>query len=906
MNKAVKLAFASGSDDLIPGFLEEMSRLLPDVELMVVSEFAPPVGYRWIPYIPKRPYALNQARVRAAVANRKVILAGIILQPQMPYWAMRWIAWRNWPLQVVAFNDSMNHWMIRPRSFPTIIRHLLWRSRNLVVSQSMPGSATYTLLWRLAHPWAFGRPMAAMAARLGGTVAQLRKTLQADAVAVPLTWLEEGVSIVIPSHNGLHLLRTLLPELISQVPLNGEVIVSDNGSTDGTAQWLKDTYPTVRVIVEREMLGFGRASNLGIEAGKYAHLLMLNNDMVVEPGLIDELRRAFVQVPDLFGATAQIFFPEGERRQETGKAVRVPQNLRVVDDFPVRCDLPVEGEDGSYVLYGSGGCTLYDTAKLRSLGCFGDQYQPAYVEDLDLGFRAWQRGWPTVFAAKARVLHLHRQTSSKLFQPEQIDLLVEQNYLKFVAGATSTEEFPELWKEAVGRLNHQAARMEPVKAASVALGEAWRAPIWVKPSVKGDPFLALVSGEVAVFPGKRATGKPRILVASPYLPFPLSHGGAVRMFNLMRGAALDFDQVLVVFTDELTQPPVELRELFVEIVLVKRVGSHLVPFRPGRPQVVEEFFSDAFGQALRQTIRKWQPGIVQLEFTQMAQYASICRPAKTILVEHDITLDLYEQLLQNNEDWETRLQRDMWIQFETAAWKQVDAVVTMSDKDRATVEASSRLSKGQAVTIANGVDLGRFQASMEDPRPARLLFIGSFAHLPNLMAVEFFLREVWPHLADLQPELHIIAGSRHEYFMELYRSRVQLDLSLPGVEVEDFVIDVRPAYRKATVVIAPLIASAGTNIKIMEAMAMAKAVVATPAGINGLDLTDGEDVLVASTGVAMADAIRVLLKDPVKRNAMEQQARKTVEANYGWDSIALWQRELYRKLMDAAPDSNQR
>ena len=906
MNKAVKLAFASGSDDLIPGFLEEMSRLLPDVELMVVSEFAPPVGYRWIPYIPKRPYALNQARVRAAVANRKVILAGIILQPQMPYWAMRWIAWRNWPLQVVAFNDSMNHWMIRPRSFPTIIRHLLWRSRNLVVSQSMPGSATYTLLWRLAHPWAFGRPMAAMAARLGGTVAQLRKTLQADAVAVPLTWLEEGVSIVIPSHNGLHLLRTLLPELISQVPLNGEVIVSDNGSTDGTAQWLKDTYPTVRVIVEREMLGFGRASNLGIEAGKYAHLLMLNNDMVVEPGLIDELRRAFVQVPDLFGATAQIFFPEGERRQETGKAVRVPQNLRVVDDFPVRCDLPVEGEDGSYVLYGSGGCTLYDTAKLRSLGCFGDQYQPAYVEDLDLGFRAWQRGWPTVFAAKARVLHLHRQTSSKLFQPEQIDLLVEQNYLKFVAGATSTEEFPELWKEAVGRLNHQAARMEPVKAASVALGEAWRAPIWVKPSVKGDPFLALVSGEVAVFPGKRATGKPRILVASPYLPFPLSHGGAVRMFNLMRGAALDFDQVLVVFTDELTQPPVELRELFVEIVLVKRVGSHLVPFRPGRPQVVEEFFSDAFGQALRQTIRKWQPGIVQLEFTQMAQYASICRPAKTILVEHDITLDLYEQLLQNNEDWETRLQRDMWIQFETAAWKQVDAVVTMSDKDRATVEASSRLSKGQAVTIANGVDLGRFQASREDPRPTRLLFIGSFAHLPNLMAVEFFLREVWPHLADLQPELHIIAGSRHEYFMELYRSRVQLDLSLPGVEVEDFVIDVRPAYRKATVVIAPLIASAGTNIKIMEAMAMAKAVVATPAGINGLDLTDGEDVLVASTGVAMADAIRVLLKDPVKRNAMEQQARKTVEANYSWDSIALSQRELYRKLIDAAPDSNQR
>ena len=898
LSKPVKLAFATGSDDLIPGFLAEMSGLYPDVELMVVSEFAPAADYKWIPYIPKRPFALNEARIKAAIAGRPVILAGIILQPNMPYWNMRLTAWKNWPLRVVAFNDSMDHWMVRPRSFPTIARHLLWRLRNLVVSQSRPGSGTYTLFWRLAHPWAFKRPLDTMAAKTAGAIVQLLKLMQGDAVDPPLQIFPTGVSVVIPSHNGQHLLKTLLPSLMPQISKSDEVIVVDNGSSDGTEQWLRDTYPSVTLIIEAKPLGFARSSNIGIAAAKYSHLLMLNNDMVVEPNFVAALRGGFDKVPQLFGATAQIFFPEGARREETGKAFRVPPNELSLDGFPVRCDLPIEGEDGSYVYYGSGGCTLYDTAKLKALGGFGEQFAPAYVEDLDLGFRAWQRGWPTIFAANARLLHFHRQTSSKMFQPEEIDLLVQRNYLRFIACTPSSLEFPQLWGEAINRLNHQAARMEPVKAASLALAEAWRAPFWTKPTRKGLPFLDLVSGQVAVFPGKAPSGKPRILVASPYMPFPLAHGGAVRMFNLMRAAAPNFDQILVVFVHELAQPPIELLELFIEIVVVKRVGTHLIPFN-NRPQVVEEFSSPAFSQALQQTVRKWQPAVAQLEFTQMAQYAKDCLPAKSILVEHDVTLDLYQQLLQENEDWESRLQWNMWVNFETAAWREVDAVVVMSEKDLLTVGTA------KTVPIRNGVDLDRFRPSMEEPNPFRLLFIGSFGHLPNVMAIEFFLREVWPHLADLHPQLHIIAGSRYQYFLDLYRDRVHVDLTAPGIEVEDFVSDVRPAYRKAAVVIAPLVASAGTNIKIMEAMAMAKAVVATPAGVNGLELSLGKDVLVASGGQEMAQAIRDLLRDPAKRKAMELSARQTVERDYSWDKIAEVQRKLYEKFSLPKPDASQ-
>jgi glycosyltransferase involved in cell wall biosynthesis len=222
----------------------------------------------------------------------------------------------------------------------------------------------------------------------------------------------------------------------------------------------------------------------------------------------------------------------------------------------------------------------------------------------------------------------------------------------------------------------------------------------------------------------------------------------------------------------------------------------------------------------------------------------------------------------------------------------VDCVVVMSERDRRFVEGARRV-----VCLPNGVDLERFRPALAQPEPRRLLFIGSFAHLPNLLAVDFFLREVWPRLDDLQPVLHIIAGHNHRLYLERYREQAEIQLDLPRVETEDFVADPRPAYARATLVIAPLIASAGTNIKILEAMAMGKAIVSTPAGVHGLDLEPGHDVVVAATAEEFAAAVRSLLLDPERRRTLERQARATVERLYGWDAIARRQAELYRDLL---------
>ena len=847
MKPKIKIAFLSGTPELNRLLTERMRELYPELPLWVVSDF-PPEGRpeacpTWIRYRVRRSFLYNLARCREALRGCEIRLAGVMLVPNVPFRRMRLMALLLSPRGFIAFNENLNHFMLRPAQLGAIARHIVWRVKN-------------TGRWLRKNP-----PVAA--AILARAAAWLRPRWNRTTGAAPQL-RDPGISLIIPSRNGKDLLAAQLPGIMAQRP--DEIIVVDNGSDDGTAEWLAEAYPSIAVEVSAGPLSFARAINRGIARARYSHVCLLNNDMLIEPGFFRALRRPFDQVPDLFCASAQILFPPGVRREETGKTVFDPA---AHPDFPVWCDEPLAGEDGSYVLYGSGGCSLYDAAKLAALGNVDETYAPAYVEDLDLGYRAWQRGWPSVYEAGAVVEHRHRATTSRYFTQEQLDVILERNYLRFLARAVSSPKlFRSLWRP-------RKRMLREAPAIALSGGPAGR------PEYPEERFLALCSGAVSVFPGRPATGKQRVLVASPYLPFPLSHGGAVRMYNLMLRAAEGFDLILVAFVEEAGTPPRELLDLCAEVVLVRRPGSHELPFT-GRPEMVEEFDSAAFRAALEQSVRKWRPSAVQLEFTQLAQYENACAPARTILVEHDITFDLYEQLARLGENPALGRELPLWRRFETGAWRRVDRVVVMSAKDEAMVTGA------KAVVLPNGVDLERFRPGGKSPDPRRLLFIGSFAHLPNRLAVEFFLSEVWPRLRGAT--LHVIAGARHEQW------RLNVDLQQAGIEPEGFVTDVRSAYERAALVIAPLTASAGTNIKILEAMAMGKAIVSTPAGVNGLDLAAGRDFVLVNHGTEMAEAIERLLGDPGERARIEAAARERVERDFGWDHIARRQAAMYREL----------
>ena len=338
-----------------------------------------------------------------------------------------------------------------------------------------------------------------------------------------------GISVVIPSREGRTLLAAQLPGIIEELTaLPSEVIVVDNGSTDGTAEWLAAEWPQVVVDICPDPLSFASAINRGIALAHYSHVCMLNNDMLLEPGFFTALLHAFHAVPELFCATAQIRFPAGVRREETGKAVMAQTHP---DDFPIRCDEPIPGEDLTYVLYGSGGCSLYDGAMLRTLGGVDEAYAPAYVEDLDLGYRAWQRGWPTVFVAGAVVEHRHRATTSRYYTEQQLAEILEVNYLKFLTRAVAHGPlFRKLWNQAIDRLRRRDDRaLRYAAPLALAAGPPARGPCCE------EEFLSLTSGDVAVFPG----------------------GDASQM-------------ALVTFADRLETPAPELLAQHCEIVLVRR------------------------------------------------------------------------------------------------------------------------------------------------------------------------------------------------------------------------------------------------------------------------------------------------------------------------------------------------
>ncbi|HET8547323.1 MAG TPA: glycosyltransferase, partial [Bryobacteraceae bacterium] len=468
MSESIKLAFASCSADLIPDFLESVDQLYPGLPLYVVAEFPPPRG-QWIPWHIGRTLRDNIALIRSTIGGRRIRVAALLGQPRMPYWRMRLVPFLLAPLRTLVYNENLDHIALRPRSLPHIAKHFAWRGGNLVRWELRPGGTVYTWAWRLLNPTALRRPLLYRSALLAGLAAALvRKVTPPLAPPALEKGLPRGISVVIPSRNGRQLLSRLLPNLLPELATcPSEVIVSDNGSDDGTVEWLRSEYPELRVLASAEALSFARAANTGIAAARFDHTLLLNNDMVVEPGFFRALLDSFARVPDLFCATAQIFFSPGERRQETGKAVM--SAVRALADFPVTCIEPLEAENLTPVLYGSGGCSLYDTAKLRALGGFDEIYEPAYVEDLDLGFRGWQQGWPTVFVGPARVIHHHRATTSRYHSEQKLARVLEINYLRFLARTIHDARlFRELWRRAVVRLNLRAVEEDRAALAALA------------------------------------------------------------------------------------------------------------------------------------------------------------------------------------------------------------------------------------------------------------------------------------------------------------------------------------------------------------------------------------------------------------------------------------------------------
>jgi len=174
-----------------------------------------------------------------------------------------------------------------------------------------------------------------------------------------------------------------------------------------------------------------------------------------------------------------------------------------------------------------------------------------------------------------------------------------------------------------------------------------------------------------------------------------------------------------------------------------------------------------------------------------------------------------------------------------------------------------------------------------DPGGEYILFVGSLDWLPNRDAADYFISEIFPHLRQMHPAVRFAVAGRLP--PPSFRARLT---GIPDVELHADVPDIRTLIARAAVCIVPLRIGSGTRMKILEAAAMAKPIVSTRLGAEGLDFVEGQEIVLEDEPERFADAVSRLLKDASRRRQMGQAARSRVEKQYGIATLRSAWREV--------------
>jgi ribosomal-protein-alanine acetyltransferase len=387
--------------------------------------------------------------------------------------------------------------------------------------------------------------------------------------------------------------------------------------------------------------------------------------------------------------------------------------------------------------------------------------------------------------------------------------------------------------------------------------------------VRGVPldriFLRPFSGETMrpeghrVIEGRaRRAGRKSIAVLTPY-------------FNLLRETAREFDVILYAFTEGPVITELEpVLEFCSRVYLVEKPRYREPRWSTVAPPEVCEYESPA----MLALWRAREADVAQVEYTYLASYGG------NVLVEHDVTFDLYAQIRERKKTFSAWWDWWRWRRFEMQAVRKFPSVVVMSEKDRALL--------GTGTVIENGVDLARF-APQPETAGRNVLFLGSFRHFPNIVAFRYLTEEILPLAPDV--ELTVVAGPDAWLHWTHYTGKLR-----PPGNILEFVADVRPLYHVANLVVVPTLESAGTNVKVLEAMAMGRAVISTPSGCAGLGAEHGVNIWIGDTAGEFAAGIEKLLEDFPLRSKIAAAGRSLVEKRFDWRSIGLRQRALLREL----------
>jgi len=375
---------------------------------------------------------------------------------------------------------------------------------------------------------------------------------------------------------------------------------------------------------------------------------------------------------------------------------------------------------------------------------------------------------------------------------------------------------------------------------------------------------------------------------------PVSSGGDIRSYHIARRLGGQYELVFLSYyegePDRVYEE--ELQKHFPGAVAIctgkKAVRSlagaidYVASTFDHTPYAVGRFASAEVRRFLEAAYKQRSFDVAVCDFLDAAVNIPSDVAVPTVLFQHNVESEIWRRHSETESNpvkravYKTEFKK--MRSYEEAAVRNFHHVIAVSDHDADLM--STWTDRRRITVVPTGVDLQSFHPKKggHDPEPI-VMFVGAMDWEPNVDAMEYFCRDIWPSVQARVPQARLRIVGRNP------NARVQ-KLKSDSVEVTGSVPSVLEHLHQAAVVVVPLRIGGGTRIKIYEAMAAGKAVVSTTVGAEGLDVCHGKDLILADTGTEFGDAVCALLTDGEKRRALERAAADSA-AGHDWSAIGI-------------------
>jgi len=399
----------------------------------------------------------------------------------------------------------------------------------------------------------------------------------------------------------------------------------------------------------------------------------------------------------------------------------------------------------------------------------------------------------------------------------------------------------------------------------------------------------------------------KVLIVSSQPPSAFS-GGEIRLLNLLKYLSGDYDFTVIAPIFGRPEPGLAYADRycrFLPVLLPGRIPQRsrlywrLNTWRQAllirEPHAVTALSSPLFRNAVDNLVCSETFDVVQVQQLHMVQYLPAGFDGPTVLDVDNLWSKLRQRMMEiaPERGFTRRVLANIdgrkKFKYEKSAVRKFDACLAVCQEDEVVIRTLAP--QVMTAVVANGVDTSYYVSQQVAGQAERsILFTGTMNWRPNIDAVKFFVNDVFPIIQRNDPStvFRIVGRNPTQDVRELAQS--------PKIDVTGFVEDVRPYMAESTVYIVPLRAGAGTRLKILEVLAMGKAVVSTSLGAEGLEVTDGENVLIADEPGEFAAKVIGLLRNQGLREKLGRNGRRLVESRYDWSVIAPTLGQVYETL----------